>query len=73
MDKNEMQEKIRTVEDFIHSPKHKNSLENFLSKNDNPLENGTIGRLLMMTPDEVEAIYQESIQEFKKKMNEDGK
>lgn len=72
MDKNEMQAKIRTVEDFIHSPKHKNSLENFLAKNENFLENGTIGRLLMMSPDEVEAIYQESIKEFKKEMNQDG-
>jgi hypothetical protein len=67
-----MQAKIRTVEDFIHSPKHKNSLENFLAKNENFLENGTIGRLLMMSPDEVEAIYQESIKEFKKEMNQDG-
>jgi hypothetical protein len=66
-----MQEKIRTIEDFIHSPKHKNSLDNFLAKNENPLENGTIARLLAMTPDEVEAIYQESIKEFKKEMNED--
>jgi hypothetical protein len=71
VDKSEMQAKIRTVEDFIHSPKHKNSLENFLAKNENFVENGTIGRLLMMSPDEVEAIYQESIKEFKKEMNED--
>ena len=71
MDKNEMQEKIRTIEDFIHSPKHKNSLDNFLAKNENPLENGTIARLLAMTPDEVEAIYQESIKEFKKEMAAD--
>jgi len=71
VDKNEMQEKIRTIEDFIHSPKHKNSLDNFLAKNENPLENGTIARLLAMTPDEVEAIYQESIKEFKKEMAAD--
>ena len=71
MDKSEMQEKIRTVEDFIHSPKHKNSLENFLAKNENFLENGTIGRLLMMSPDEIETIYQESIKEFKKEMLDD--
>lgn len=73
MEKNEMMEKlINEHEDFIHAPKFGNSLNKFLAKTDNPLENGAIGRLLLLSADEVEALYQESIAELKKEMCPDG-
>ena len=64
-----MEKKIKEDEDFIHAPKFGNSLNKFLAKNDNLLENTAIGRLLMISDKEVEAIYQESIEELKKEMN----
>ena len=57
-------------EDFIHAPKYGNSLNKFLAKNDNLLENGAISRLLMLSQEQVEAIYQESIVELQKEMVE---
>lgn len=71
VEKNEMEKKVREEEDFVHAPKFGNSLNKFLAKNDNLLENTTIGRLLLLSDKEVEAIYQESIVELKKEMNPD--
>ena len=71
VEKNEMEKKIREEEDFIHAPKHQNSLQKFLAKTDKLLENGAIGRLLLISENEVEKIYQESIVELKREMNPD--
>jgi hypothetical protein len=68
MKKNELEKRIREEEDFIHSPKHQNSLTRFFMKNDQPLENGAIGRLLLISSKEVEAIYQESVVELRKQV-----
>ena len=66
-----MEKKVREDEDFVHSPKHQNSLNRFLAKNENPLENGAIGRLLLIAPEEVEALYQQSVVQLKEEMSED--
>jgi hypothetical protein len=68
MKKNELEKRIREEVDFIHCPKHQNSLTRFFMKNEQPLENGAIGRLLMISSKEVEAIYQESVLELRKKI-----
>jgi hypothetical protein len=66
-----MRKLIDEREDFIHAPKFGNSLNKFLAKTDNLLENGAIGRLLMLPEEEIGRIYQESIAELKKEMNPD--
>lgn len=66
-----MEKKILEDEDFIHAPKFGNSLNKFLAKTENLLENGAIGRLLLVTAEEVERLYQESVIELKKEMNPD--
>jgi hypothetical protein len=63
--------KILEEEDFIHSPKHQNSLNKFLAKQENLLENGTIGRVLLIPEEEVERLYQESVIMLRKEMGED--
>ena len=68
MERSEMEKKVREDEDFVHSPKHQNSLNRFLAKNENPLENGAIGRLLLIAPEEVEALYQQSVVQLKEEM-----
>ena len=40
VERDEMIRKIKEDEDFIHSPKHQNSLNKLLAKTDNILENG---------------------------------
>jgi len=68
VERSEMEKKVIEEEDFIHSPKFGNSLRKFLLKMDNPPENKTIGRLLLLSEEEVEKLYQESIVLLRKKM-----
>ena len=72
MEKSEAEQRVRDEEDFIHAPKHQNSLNKFLAKAENPCENSTIGRLLLIPAEEVEAIYQESIVKLREEMTQDG-
>jgi hypothetical protein len=72
MERNDMEKLIKEDPDFIHAPKFQNSLNKFLAKNDNPLENGVIARLLLIPAEEVEALYEQSIVELKKEMCPDG-
>ena len=71
MEKSEAMKRILEEEDFIHAPKFGNSLNKFLAKNDNLLQDGAIARLLMLSQEEVEAIYQESVIELQKEMVEE--
>jgi len=61
VERSEMEKKVREEEDFIHSPKFGNSMKKYLAKMENPPENTTIGRLLLLPEEEVERLYQESI------------
>jgi len=73
MDKDEIKKKINDIEDFIHAPKHQNSLNKFLAKTENVLEDGAVARLLLLSIEEVQAIYNESIEVLKKEMiDEEG-
>jgi hypothetical protein len=73
VEKSEIKQKVMEIEDFIHAPKFGNSLNKFLAKTDKILENGAIGKLLQITAEEVESIYEESVIELRKGMSdEDG-
>ena len=74
VEKNNILKRILDEEDFIHAPKFQNSLNKFLAKTDIIPENSAIGRLLLLSEEEVERIYQESIASLRKEMideNED--
>jgi len=71
VERDEMERRIKEDPDFVHAPKHSNSLQKFLAKSENIPENGAIGRLLLLSPEEVERIYQESIVELRKDMLDD--
>lgn len=64
-----MEKKVMEEEDFIYAPKFGNSLNKFLAKNDSPLEDRAIARLLMIEPEDVEKLYQESIAQLKEDMD----
>jgi hypothetical protein len=63
-DKTEIKNKILTEEDYIRCPKFDNSIVQFLAdkKNTEDIDTYTISRLLMLTEEEVEKIYQEAVQ-----------
>ena len=71
MEKDEMLRKVKEDEDFVHAPKFGNSLQKVLAKIENPLHDNAIGRLLLISPEEVEKIYQESIIELRKEMTDE--
>jgi hypothetical protein len=68
MDKLDIKKRILEEEDYIRCPKCANSLSKFIMKNSEGIENSAIARLLMMTEEEVEKIYQEAIQMLKDDM-----
>jgi len=68
VERSEMEKKVREEDDFIHSPKFGNSIKRFLAKMENPPENTTIGRLLLLSEEEVEKLYQESVVILREKM-----
>lgn len=61
MDKTEIQKRILEEEDYVRCPKFSNSLQKFLARNSDGVETATISRLLMLSEEEVEKLYQEAI------------
>jgi len=68
VEKSDLKKKIVEDEDFIRAPKYGNSLNKFVAKNDRLLDNGAIGRLLLISEEEVEEIYEQSVIELRKGM-----
>jgi ERCC4-type nuclease len=71
MEKNEMETKILEDEDYVRCPKSANSLTKFLSKNGDGVENATIARLLMISEEKVQEIYEVAAAEIRKGMEEE--
>lgn len=73
MDKDDIKRRILEEEDYIRCPKCANSLNKFVLKNPDGVENSTIARVLMMSEGEVESIFQEAVQKLRESMveNED--
>lgn len=61
MDKTEIIKRILEEEDYVRCPKFSNSLQKFLARNGDGVETATISRLLMLSEEEVEKLYQEAI------------
>lgn len=68
VEKDNILKRILEEEDFVHAPKYQNSLQKVLAKTDKILENGAISRLLLIPEEEVERLYQESIEAFQDEM-----
>jgi hypothetical protein len=68
LEKSEMLRKIVEDEDYIRCPKCGNSLNRFTQKNSEGVENPIIARLLMMSEEDVEKLYQETLALLRKDM-----
>lgn len=64
--KEDLKKRILEEPDFIKCHKHGNSLARYLTRNPNHLEDAAIARLLMIDEEEVEKLYQKSIDIIKK-------
>ena len=65
MDKNEILKRIREEEDFVRYPKLGNSLTKFLDANPDGVKNDMISRVLMMTEQEVEALFEDAVKRLR--------
>jgi hypothetical protein len=61
MDKSEALKRVEKEEDFIRYPKLDNSLSKFLDENPDGVDDATIARLLAMSEEEVQAVYQDAL------------
>lgn len=64
--KEEIKRKITVEPDFIKCPRYNNSLNKYLAKSPETVEDKTIARLLMIQIEDVERIYQEAVVLLKK-------
>lgn len=71
MDKDDLQKRIREDEDYIRCPKFSNSLSKFVLKNSEGVDDAAIARLLMISEEEVEKVYQEAVEFIKKEMSDE--
>lgn len=67
-DKEDLQQKVQTEEDYVRAPKFSNSLAKFVARNSDGVENATIARLLMIPEDQVEEIYAEAVEMLRQEM-----
>ena len=58
-------ERLDIDEDFILSPKHGNSLRKLLKAQPNGVSNDTIGRVMDLSPEEVERIYKSALRKLR--------
>lgn len=70
-DKEELQQKVLTEEDYVRAPKFSNSLAKFVARNSDGVENATIARLLMIPEEQVEEIYAEAVLKLREGMVDD--
>jgi len=68
MDNNENKQRVLNEEDYIRSPKFSNSLAKYTARNSEGVDNSTIARLLLISEEEVEQLYQEAIQMLRDEM-----
>lgn len=63
--KEEIRKKIEEDNDFIYCPSADNSLEKFLKKHPNGVNNEKIASVLMMTQEEVEEDYRVAVEKLR--------
>lgn len=69
--KEDLKAKVLEEKDFIKCPKFNNSLNKYLAKAPEVVEDKAIARLLMIEPEEVEKIYLEAVEKIKEDIKQD--
>jgi GTP cyclohydrolase I len=71
MNKEEEKKKIETDPDYIYCPSAENSLEKFLTKHPEGVNDEKAAQVLMTTPDKVRKYYDEAVELIKRDMGVD--
>lgn len=72
MNRDEEKRKIEEDPDYIYCPSSENSLEKFLTKHPEGVNDDKAAQVLLTTPDKVRKYYEEAVQLIKKDMGLDG-
>ena len=67
-DNKKLKKKILEDEDFIYCPRLGNSLKTLIDKNPDGITNERISKVLLISEEEVEALYKSALEKFRKKM-----
>jgi hypothetical protein len=70
MDKEEIQKRVKEEEDYIRSPKNSNSLNKFLMRNPDGVEDNVVARLLVMPEEKVRELYAEAVKMLQEEMED---
>lgn len=62
----EKKAKILQDEDFVDCPKFKNSIKKLKEKNPDGIDDKLIAEILLITPEELETLYSESLKKIRK-------
>lgn len=68
--KEDVLRRIQNEEDYIRSKKFSNSLTRFVAKFSDGSEDAAIARVLMMTEEEVQMIYNEAVRKLREQLTE---
>lgn len=68
INKEETKKKIEEDNDFIYCPSAENSLEKFLKKHPNGVNNEKIASVLLMTQEEVEEEYEIAVEKLRQEV-----
>lgn len=63
-----IKKKINTEEDFIHCPRMGNSLEKYMSRYPEGVDNEKIAKVLLMEEEEVEEVFQSAVRKLRAEM-----
>ncbi len=65
-----LQKKITEDPDFIYCPRLGNSLKKLINKHPEGVDDERLEKVLLMTSDEIEAIYQAALSKLRKSIKE---
>jgi hypothetical protein len=65
MDRDDVKKRIRDEEDYIRCPKFGNSLARLRSKHPDGVEDHMIAKILMLTEQEIQGLYDEAVEMLK--------
>jgi hypothetical protein len=71
MDRDDVTKRIKDEEDYIRAPKFGNSLTRLKLKNPDGVEDALIAKVLMISEEEVQKIYDEAVVMIKEGMDDE--
>ena len=69
--KTDLSQKIEDDEDFIYCPRLNNSIKSFVEKHPEGVDNERIGKVLLISSEEVENLFQSALKKIRNRLGLD--